>query len=133
MRGFGNGNINLALTPPSTIQLANTSISIVDATPNGAATLTSSAGANTITLGSQNNIIDGFILDGDPAGAARGINDNGAGASNTVISHMTISNFDTVGVEITPSSGTTIDNVTFSGNASDLLRQCRKHHHHQCH
>jgi mucin-19 len=121
VRGFGNGNINLALTPPSTIQLANTSISILDATPDGAATLTSSAGADTITLGSQNNIIDGFILDGDPAGAARGIIDNGAGASNTVVSHMTIQNFDTVGVEVTPSSGTTIDSVAFSGNASDLL------------
>lgn len=118
VRGFGNGNINLALTVPSTIQLASNSISIIDQTPNGAATLTTSAGNNVITLGASGNIIDGFILDGSPAGAARGIKDNGGGA-NTVISNMTISNFATQGIEITPSNSTTINNVTFSGNASD--------------
>lgn len=121
VRGFGNGNINLALTVPSTIQLASTNISIADATPNGAATLTTNAGGNVITLGASGNIIDGFILDGSPAGAARGIKDNGGGASGTTISHMTISNFTAAGVEITPSTSTTIDNVTFSGNATDVI------------
>ncbi|MES0180233.1 hypothetical protein NKJ86_16750 [Mesorhizobium sp. M0025] len=120
VRGFGNGNINLALTVPSTIQLASNSISIIDQTPNGAATLTTSAGNNVITLGASGNIIDGFILNGSPAGAARGVKDNGAGAGNTVISNMTISNFATQGIEITPSNSTTINNVTFSGNASDV-------------
>ncbi|ESW93664.1 hypothetical protein X770_03990 [Mesorhizobium sp. LSJC269B00] len=120
VRGFGNGNINLALTVPSTIQLASNSISIIDQTPNGAATLTTSAGNNVITLGASGNIIDGFILNGSPAGAARGVKDNGAGAANTVISNMTISNFATQGIEITPSNSTTINNVTFSGNASDV-------------
>ncbi|MER9315117.1 hypothetical protein NKI31_06280 [Mesorhizobium sp. M0659] len=120
LRGFGNGNINLALTVPSTIQLASNNISIIDQTPNGAATLTTSAGNNVITLGAGGNIIDGFILNGSPAGAARGIKDNGAGAANTVISNMTISNFATQGIEITPSNSTTINNVTFSGNASDV-------------
>ncbi|WP_292189630.1 hypothetical protein [Mesorhizobium sp.] len=121
VRGFGNGNINLAMSVPSTIQLANNSISIVDATPNGAATLTTNAGSNAITLGASGNFIDGFILDGSPAGAARGIKDNGGGASGTIISHMTIQNFATAGVEITPSTSTGIDNVTFAGNASDVI------------
>ncbi|WP_348625872.1 inverse autotransporter beta domain-containing protein [Mesorhizobium sp. L2C066B000] len=120
VRGFGNGNINLALTVPSTIQLASNSISIIDQTPNGAATLTTSAGNNVITLGASGNIIDGFILDGSPAGAARGVKDNGAGAANTVISNMTIRNFATQGIEITPSNSTKINNVAFSGNASDV-------------
>lgn len=121
VRGFGNGNINLALTVPSTIQLASNNISIADQTPDGAATLTTSAGNNVITLGASGNIIDGFILDGSPAGAARGIKDNGGGASGTTISHMTIRNFLTAGIEITPSTNTTIDNVTFSSNATDVI------------
>lgn len=121
VRGFGNGNINLALTVPSTIQLASNNISIADQTPDGAATLTTSAGNNVITLGASGNIIDGFILNGSPAGAARGIKDNGTGASGTTISHMTIQNFLTAGVEITPSTNTTIDNVTFSSNATDVI------------
>ncbi|RWC25492.1 MAG: S-layer family protein [Mesorhizobium sp.] len=121
VRGFGNGNINLAMSVPSTIQLASNSISIVDATPNGAATLTTNAGSNAITLGASGNFIDGFILDGSPAGAARGIKDNGGGASGTIISHMTIQNFATAGVEITPSTSTGIDNTTFAGNASDVI------------
>ncbi|MER9298674.1 hypothetical protein NKI38_19585 [Mesorhizobium sp. M0621] len=121
VRGFGNGNINLAMSVPSTIQLANNNISIVDATADGAATLTTSAGSNAITLGASGNFIDGFILDGSPAGAARGIKDNGGGASGNIISHMTIRNFATAGVEITPSTSTAIDNVTFAGNASDVI------------
>ncbi|WP_136616191.1 MULTISPECIES: hypothetical protein [Mesorhizobium] len=121
VRGFGNGNINLAMSVPSTIQLANNSIAIVDQTPDGAATLTTSAGNNAITLGASGNIIDGFILDGSPAGAARGIKDNGGGASGTIISNMTIRNFLTAGVEITPSTNTTIDHVTFAGNATDVI------------
>ena len=43
------------------------------------------------------------------------------GASGTIISHMTIQNFLTAGVEITPSTSTGIDNVTFAGNASDVI------------
>ncbi|MES0001145.1 hypothetical protein NKJ90_20500 [Mesorhizobium sp. M0051] len=121
VRGFGNGNINLAMTVPSTIQLANNNISIVDATADGAATLTTSAGSNAITLGASGNFIDGFTLDGSPAGAARGIKDNGGGASGNIISHMTIRNFATAGVEITPSTSTAIDHVTFAGNATDVI------------
>ncbi|BDA86456.1 hypothetical protein Sa4125_39980 [Aureimonas sp. SA4125] len=121
VRGFGGGAINLALTVPSTIQLASDSISIADPTAGGAATLTTSAGEDVIRLGSQNNIIDGFILDGDPAGAVRGINDNGAGATNTLVNNMTIRNFDTVGIEITPSTNTTITNTSFTGNVTDVL------------
>lgn len=120
VRGFGNGAINLAMTVPSTIQLASNSISIA-AIGSGGATLTSSAGSNVITLGASGNIIDGFILDGSPAGAARGIKDNGGGASGTSVTNMTIRNFLTAGIEITPSASTTIDNVIFSGNGSDAI------------
>ncbi len=123
VRGFGQGALSLALTVPATIQLSSNTINIADPTGNGAATLTSSAGANVITLGASGNRISGFILDGDPAGALRGIVDNG-GATGTVINFMTIRNFDAVGgygVEITPSTNTTIDNVTFTGNANDVF------------
>ncbi|WP_395446292.1 inverse autotransporter beta domain-containing protein (plasmid) [Aminobacter sp. UC22_36] len=120
VRGFGNGAINLALSVPSTIQLASNAISIA-AVGSGAATLTSSAGSNVITLGTSGNIIDGFILDGSPAGVARGIKDNGAGASGTAVTNMTIRNFLTAGIEITPSASTTINNVVFSGNGSDAI------------
>ena len=120
VRGFGNGAINLALTVPSTIQLASNSI-VIAAVGSGAATLTTSAGANVITLGASGNIIDGFILDGAPSGAGRGIKDNGVGASGTTVSNMTIRNFQTAGIEILPSASTTINGVTFSGNASDVI------------
>ncbi|QND67822.1 hypothetical protein HB777_30340 [Mesorhizobium loti] len=119
VRGFGNGAINLDLTVPNPIKLASNTISIAPV-GSGAATLTTNAGNNVITLGSQNNIIDGFILDG-AASAARGIKDNGAGATGTKISNMTIGNFAAAGVEITPSFNTTINNVTFVGNASDVI------------
>ncbi|RUZ20086.1 hypothetical protein [Mesorhizobium sp. M7A.F.Ca.CA.001.09.1.1] len=122
VRGFGNGAINLALAVPSTIQLSSNSISIIDQTPDGAATLTTGNGSNAITLGTSGNIIDGFILDGSPTGAARGIKDNSGGTTTgTIISNMTIKNFLTAGVEITPSANTTIDHVTFSSNASDVI------------
>ncbi|MBE1205073.1 inverse autotransporter beta domain-containing protein [Aminobacter carboxidus] len=121
VRGFGNGAINLALTVPSAIQLASNSISIA-AVGTGAATLTSSAGSNIITLGASGNVIDGFILDGSPANVARGIKDNGTdGASGTSVTNMTIRNFLTAGIEITPSTNTTISNVVFSGNGSEAI------------
>ncbi|WP_181171498.1 hypothetical protein [Mesorhizobium sp. B2-5-9] len=93
LRGFGNGNINLALTVPSTIQLASNNISIIDQTPNGAATLTTNDGSTAITLGANGNIIDGFTIDGDDglgvANAAIGISGATSGAT---ISNMTIRN-----------------------------------------
>lgn len=123
VRGFGQGPLALTLTVPSTILLSGNTINIADPTGNGAATLTSAAGANVITLGASGNRISGFILDGDPAGALRGVVDNG-GATGTIIDFMTIRNFDApggYGIEITPSTNTVIDNVTFTGNANDVL------------
>lgn len=123
VRGFGQGALALTLTVPSTILLSGNTINIADPTGNGAATLTSAAGANVITLGASGNRISGFILDGDPAGALRGVVDNG-GATGTIIDFMTIRNFDApggYGIEITPSTNTVIDNVTFTGNANDVL------------
>ncbi|KRC78957.1 beta strand repeat-containing protein [Sphingomonas sp. Root241] len=123
VRGFGQGPLALTLTVPSTILLSGNTINIADPTGNGAATLTTAAGASVITLGASGNHISGFILDGAPAGALRGIVD-GAGATGTVIDFMTIRNFNQVngyGVEITPSTNTVIDNVTFTGNTNDVL------------
>ena len=123
VRGFGQGPLALTLTVPSTILLSSNTINIADPTGNGAATLTSAAGANVITLGASGNRISGFILDGAPGGALRGIIDNG-GATGTVVNFMTIRNFAAVGgygVEITPSTNTVIDNVTFTGNTNDIL------------
>jgi hypothetical protein len=123
VRGFGQGPLALTLVVPSTIQLSSSTINIADPTGNGAATLTSAAGASVITLGANGNRISGFILDGAPAGALRGIVDV-AGATGTVIDFMTIRNFNQpggYGIEITPSTNTTIDNVTFTGNTNDVL------------
>ncbi|MEO5758384.1 MAG: hypothetical protein ABIQ51_16160 [Mesorhizobium sp.] len=125
VRGFGNGGaVNLALSVPSTILLASSSISVTDPTGNGAATLTTNDGGDVITLGASGNIIDGFILDGNDGvnlNAAHGIKDNGSGATGTLIDHMTIRNFTVAGVEILPSNSTTIDHTIFSGNASDVI------------
>ncbi len=124
VRGFGQGALALTLTVPSTILLSGNTINIVDpVSGGGAATLTSAAGANVITLGASGNRISGFILDGNPTGALRGIVDNG-GATGTIINFMTIQNFDAVGgygIEITPSTNTTIDTVTLTGNTNDVL------------
>jgi len=133
VRGFGNGSdggagtgsapIVITLTVPSTILLSGGgSVSIADPTvTGGAATLTSSAGSNVITLAASGNHLSGFILDGGGA-ASRGIKDNGAGATNTLIDYLTVRNFGTMGIEITPSTSTTIDHVLFSGNpGGDVL------------
>jgi len=133
VRGFGNGAgggagsgsapIVIALTVPSTILLSGgSSVSIADPTvTGGAATLTSAAGSNVITLGAAGNHLSGFILDGGGA-ASRGIKDNGAGATNTLLDYLTVRNFGTMGIEITPSTSTTIDHVSFSGNSGgDVL------------
>ncbi|MBB4098239.1 right-handed parallel beta-helix repeat-containing protein [Sphingomonas kyeonggiensis] len=133
VRGFGNGSdggagtgsapIVITLTVPSTILLSGGgSVSIADPTvTGGAATLTSSAGSNVITLAASGNHLSGFILDGGGA-ASRGIKDNGAGASNTLLDYLTVRNFGTMGIEITPSTSTTIDHVLFSGNpGGDVL------------
>ncbi|WP_246677702.1 hypothetical protein [Mesorhizobium sp. B2-4-18] len=92
VRGFGAGNINLALTVPSTIQLASNNVSIADQTSGGAATLTSSDGSSIVTLGSGGNIIDGFTIDGsDGSGANAAIGISGATA-NATIRNMRIRN-----------------------------------------
>ena len=120
--GTGSAPIVIALTVPSTILLSGgSSVTINDPTGNGAATLTSAAGSNAITLGASGNHLSGFILDGGGA-VSRGIKDNGAGATNTLLDYLTVRNFGTMGIEITPSTSTTIDHVSFSGNpGGDVL------------
>ncbi|MCA1299085.1 right-handed parallel beta-helix repeat-containing protein [Stappia indica] len=115
----GSQAIVVNLTVPPTIQLFAPGLTIDDPTGNGAATLTSSAGANVVTLGSSGNRIAGLDLEGNGT-AARGIKDNGAGATGTLIERSRISNFANYGIEITPSTNTTISGVTFSGNANDI-------------
>ncbi|AZO40329.1 S-layer family protein [Mesorhizobium sp. M7D.F.Ca.US.005.01.1.1] len=119
VRGFGNGDINLALTVPLPIQLASNSIAIAQVGA-GAATLTTTDGNNVIATSASGNIIDGFILDGDDGAgvnAARGI--AGSGGSNTTVSHMTIRNFSLYGADL--GAGAVVDAVTFNGNGFDLL------------
>ncbi|AQR73718.1 right-handed parallel beta-helix repeat-containing protein [Sphingomonas sp. LM7] len=123
VRGFGQGPLALTLSVPATILLSSNTVNIADPTGNGAATLTSAAGANVITLGASGNRISGFILDGAPGGALRGIVDNG-GATGTLINLMTIRNFNAVGgygIEITPSTNTTIDSASLTGNTNDIF------------
>ncbi|MDV3455630.1 hypothetical protein RZN05_01435 [Sphingomonas sp. HF-S4] len=123
VRGFGQGPLALTLTVPSTILLSSGTINIADPTGNGAATLTTAAGGDVITLGASGNRISGFILDGAPGGALRGIVDNG-GATGTLVNFMTIRNFNAVGgygVEITPSTNSTIDSVSLTGNTNDIF------------
>ena len=123
VRGFGQGALALTLVVPATIQLSSNTINIADPTGNGAATLTSAANASVITLGASGNRISGFILDGAPGGALRGIVDNG-GATGTTVNFMTIRNFNAVGgygVEITPSTNSIIDSVSLTGNTNDIF------------
>ncbi|GGE88819.1 hypothetical protein H1W37_13320 [Stappia taiwanensis] len=116
----GSQAVAVNLTVPPTIQLFAPSLTIDDPTGNGAATLTTSAGDNVVTLGSSGNHIAGLDLEGNGT-AARGIKDNGTGATGTLIERSRISNFANYGIEITPSTNTTISGVTFSGNANDIL------------
>ncbi|WP_425088811.1 beta strand repeat-containing protein [Stappia sp.] len=120
--GDGAGNsqaIQVSLTVPPTIQLFAAGLTIADPTGNGAATLTTSAGNDVVTLGGDGIRVSGIDFEGNGT-AARAINDAG-GATGTVIERSSVSNFATVGIEITPSTNTTINDVDFSGNAGDIL------------
>lgn len=121
VRGFDNGNINLALTVPSTIQLASNSLSIADQTPGGTTTLTTTDGNNVITLGASGNIIDGFIIDGnDGTGLNAAIGISGSVTANATISNMTIRNFTAADIDFgTGATGTTtLTNLTLSAGAA---------------
>ncbi len=116
----GSQAITVNLTVPSTILLSAPGITIADPTgTGGAATLTTSAGNDVVTLGASGNRLSGLILEGNGT-ASRGVNDSG-GATGTTITRSIVRNFATQGIEITPSTDTTIDGVTFSGNAGDIL------------
>jgi hypothetical protein len=120
--GDGAGNsqaIQVSLTVPPTIQLFSAGLTIADPTGGGAATLTTSAGNDVVTLGGDGIRVSGIDFEGNGT-AARAINDAG-GATGTVIERSSVSNFATVGIEITPSTNTTINDVDFSGNAGDIL------------
>ncbi|SDU48381.1 hypothetical protein [Stappia sp. ES.058] len=116
----GSQSVQVSLTVPPTIQLFAAGLTIADPTGGGAATLTTSAGNDVVTLGGDGIRISGIDFEGNGT-AARGINDGGAGATGSVIERSNVSNFATVGIEITPSTNTTINDVDFSGNAGDIL------------
>ncbi len=115
----GSQALAVNITAPPTILLSAAGINIADPTGNGAATLTTTAGNNVVTLGSTGNRLSGLILEGNGT-ATRGI--YGAGStSNTVIERSLVRNFDFYSVDIATSANTTIDGVTFSGNLGDLF------------
>ncbi|WP_029057666.1 S-layer family protein [Stappia stellulata] len=115
----GSQSIQVSLTVPPTIQLFAAGLTIDDPTGGGAATLTTTASNDVVTLGGDGIRMSGIDFEGNGT-AARAINDAG-GATGTVIERSGVSNFATVGIEITPSINTTIDDVDFSGNANDIL------------
>jgi hypothetical protein len=120
LRGFGAGAINLALTVPSTIQLASSNISIIDQTPDGVATLTTTDGSTAIALGSSGNIIDGFTLNGNDAiGANAAIGISGA-TSNATIRNMTIQAFTAAGIDFGAGAtgATTLTNLAIGAGAT---------------
>ncbi|MFW8741148.1 beta strand repeat-containing protein [Mesorhizobium japonicum] len=120
VRGFDNGNINLALTVPSTIQLGSNTLSIADQTPGGTTALTTADGASAITLGASGNIIDGFTIDGnDGAGANAAIGISG-GTANATIRNMTIRNVTAADIDFgSGATGTTtLTNLTLNAGAT---------------
>lgn len=121
LRGFDNGNINLALTVPPTIQLASSTLSIADQTPGGTTTLTTTDGSTVITLGASGNIIDGFTINGnDGTGVNAAIGISGSGTANATIRNMTIQNFTAADIDFgTGATGTTtLTNLTLSAGAA---------------
>jgi hypothetical protein len=120
VHGFGGpgGAVTLNFTIPSTIQLAVNSLTISNP-GSGAATLTSSANADVITLGSNGNTLSGFILDGS-SGALTGVKSAVSGSANAVIQHVTARDFLTAAVYLATASDTQIGQVTFADNARDL-------------
>lgn len=71
-----------------------------------------------VTLTNQNTV-QGFTIDG-AGGLTNGISGN-PGAIDTTIRDMVIKNVAGTGILIQPSTNTTIDSITFSGNGTDVL------------
>lgn len=123
VRGFDNGNINLALTVPSAIQLASNTLSIADQTPGGTTTLTTADGATAITLGASGNIIDGFTIDGDDDGIGAGPNAAigiGGSTANATIRNMSIRNVTAADIDFgSGATGTTtLTNLALTAGAT---------------
>ncbi|MBB4002549.1 hypothetical protein [Aurantimonas endophytica] len=120
--GFANGDISIGFTAPTGIDFGTNSFSVADPITGvgvgGAATLTSDAGDDVITLGVLRNRIDGFILDGGPAGASRGI--ASSASSDVTISNMTIRNFNVRAIDPGVSQNLILDSVIFADNDVDL-------------
>ncbi|UIJ71469.1 right-handed parallel beta-helix repeat-containing protein [Aurantimonas sp. HBX-1] len=118
--GFANGSVSINFTAPTGIDFGSSSFTLGDPTGNGAATLTSAAGADVVTLGAGGNRVDGFILDGSPDGASRGI--TSTGSSDTTISNMTVRNFTGPALQLGNLTGTTtLTNVSVSGGAGGAM------------
>ena len=84
-----------------------------------------SAGNNAPTLsnvgGTVVNVVNNSVVSNlNLTGGAHGIFAAG-GATGVTVTNSTISNMTTAGIEIKPSFGTTISNVTFNNNATDVI------------
>ena len=114
----GSQALAVNITAPPTILLSAAGLTIADPTGNGAATLTTTAGNDVITLASTGNRISGVILEGGGT-TTTGIRTSGTSTGLTVDQSI-IRNFSGFGISIGTSVGTAISNSSFSGNAGDI-------------
>ncbi|ABW25194.1 inverse autotransporter beta-barrel domain-containing protein [Acaryochloris marina] len=112
----GQQALGVGTTPNFVLTVPNLgSVTIFDA---GQPQLVNGANNNVLTL-ANNNTIDGLAFNGQNT-APRGIAAV-TGATNTTIRNSSLSNFTVAGIQITPSTNTTIDNVVFNNNATDVI------------
>ena len=112
----GQQALGVGTTPNFVFTVPNLgSVTVFDA---GQPQLVNGANNNVLTL-ANNNTIDGLAFNGQNT-APRGIAAV-TGATNTTIRNSSLSNFTVAGIQITPSTNTTIDNVVFNNNATDVI------------
>ncbi|KAI9135300.1 hypothetical protein ON05_020060 [Acaryochloris sp. CCMEE 5410] len=112
----GQQALGVGTTPNFVFTVPNLgSVTIFD---TGQPQLVNGANNNVLTL-ANNNTIDGLAFNGQNT-APRGIAAV-TGATNTTIRNSSLGNFTIAGIQITPSTNTTIDNVVFNNNATDAI------------
>jgi hypothetical protein len=113
--GSGSAPISLSLTVPSTILFSGgTTINIADPTGNGAATLTSAAGASVVTLGATGNSLAGFILNGNAGSATYGV--FSSGGTGVMLNNLTANGFVTAGIGLFSSTNATVNGIRAGNN-----------------
>ncbi|ABW31171.1 inverse autotransporter beta domain-containing protein [Acaryochloris marina] len=112
----GQQALGVGTTPNFVFTVPNLgSVTVLDM---GQPQLVNGANNNVLTL-ANNNTIDGLAFNGQNT-APRGIAAV-TGATNTTIRNSSLGNFTVAGIQITPSTNTTIDNVVFNNNATDVI------------